>query len=186
MTFTPDHDEVTPRTDRARAARAHHRALYTAYPDETTRQVARLYHVAYTARHLSTIVYNERTTADRMAHTATRIRRARAAADRLLTLAGVADSEETPYALSILRHAERQLTGPHAQALTIAHTAHQAAQDHAHEDPQRAGTLLELEAEARCLIANAWRGWDRYAWADLRSLQQRATQLAITPAGLRP
>jgi hypothetical protein len=77
-----------------------------------------------------------------------------------------------------------QLTRPYAQTLAIAHAAQRAASQCAQQDPQHATTLLELEREARCLVANAWRGWSHYEWADLRSLQRRATNLNVATGGM--
>ncbi|MFE0778061.1 hypothetical protein [Streptomyces sp. NPDC058861] len=94
---------------------------------ETDQQVRRLYHLAYRIAPIGRILTKPDATADHVAYATTRIPRASAAAARLLTRPGVADHEETPYALSFLTTAERALTAPSTHLLKTANTACAAA-----------------------------------------------------------
>ncbi|MFJ5951359.1 hypothetical protein [Streptomyces noursei] len=149
---------------------------------ELDRQVHRLYNIARRARTIAAILANPQATGDGVEYASARIPRALSAARRLLALPGVADHEETPYAVSFLTAAERQLNAPSAGLLRIAAAARRAAAraDAADDD---FGVVVFRDTEERCrLLVEAAvvepvlgrRGWSARDRAASDALQQQA------------
>ena len=155
---------------------------------ETDRQVGRLYNVAYRIHPISHILTNPDATGDGVAYATARIPRALSAARRLLALPGVADHEETPYARSFLRAAERHLNAPSTTLLRIAAAARTAAElADAADDDLRVVVFRDIEERCRYLVNTAVperalgrRGWTSRDRAASDSLQQWAAQWGLT------
>ncbi|MEU1076315.1 MULTISPECIES: hypothetical protein [unclassified Streptomyces] len=155
---------------------------------ELDRQVHRLYAVARSARTIAYILAHPQATGAGVAHATARIPRALSAARRLLALPGVADHEETPYALSFLTAAKHQLNAPSTKLLRIAATARQAAAraDDA-DDDLRVVVFQHIEERCRFLVEAAAvepalgrRGWtDRERQAS-DALQEQAARWGLT------
>ncbi|MFD8900547.1 hypothetical protein [Streptomyces ardesiacus] len=157
--------------------RAHARAA-----QETDRQVRRLYHVAYRIAPIGRILTNPNATADRVAYATTRIPRASAAAARLLTLPGVADHLETPYALSFLTTAERALTAPSTHLLKTANTARAAATAAAaNNDDLRYVLFSDIDDRCRYLVDAAHTGWTRHEHATSEAVLDLAARWGLSP-----
>ncbi|MDF3303254.1 hypothetical protein [Streptomyces tropicalis] len=160
---------------------------------ELDRQAHRLYAVARRARTIAYILANPQATGDGVAYASARIPRAMSAAHRLLAFPGVADHEETPYALSFLKAAVGQLNAPSTRLLRIAATARQAAAraDDA-DDDLRVVVFHEIEERCRFLVDAAAvepvlgrRGWtDRERQAS-DALQEQAARWGLTEAAER-
>ncbi|MEU7031599.1 hypothetical protein AB0A60_33490 [Streptomyces sp. NPDC046275] len=149
---------------------------------ETDRQVLRLYHVAYRIAPIGRILTNPNATADDIADAITRIPRASAAAARLLTLPGVADHEETPYALSFLTIAERALTAPSTQLLKTANTARAAATAAlANNDDLRYVLFSDIEDRCRYLVDAVHTGWTRHDHAISEAVLDLAARWGLSP-----
>jgi len=155
---------------------------------ELDREVQRLYAVARRARTIAGILAHPQATGDGVEYACARIPRARSAAQRLLALPGVADHEETPYALSFLTAAERQLNAPSTGLLRIAAAARQAAAraDAAADD---FGVVVFRDIEERCrLLVDAAvvapvlgrRGWSARDRTASEALQQQAARWGLT------
>ncbi|MFI6282913.1 hypothetical protein [Streptomyces sp. NPDC050988] len=152
------------------------------------RQVHRLYAIARRARTVAGILAHPQATGDGVEYATARILRARSAARRLLALPGVADHEETPYALSFLTAAERQLNAPSTGLLRIAAAARQAA-DHADaaDDDFPVVAFRDIEERCRLLVDAAVvepvlgrRGWSARDRAASDALQQQAARWGLT------
>ncbi|MFH8257557.1 hypothetical protein [Streptomyces roseolus] len=149
---------------------------------ETDRQVLRLYHVAYRIAPIGHILTNPHATADDIAYAITRIPRASAAAARLLALPGVADHEETPYALSFLTTAERALTAPSTQLLKTANTARAAATAAAaNHDDLRYVLFSDIEDRCRQLVDAVHTGWTRHEHAGSKAVLDLAARWGLSP-----
>ncbi|MFE9250865.1 hypothetical protein [Streptomyces sp. NPDC007088] len=154
---------------------------------ETDRQVRRLYGLAYRIHPIAHILANPKATGDGVAYATARIPRALSAARRLMTLPGVAEHEETPYARSFLTAAERQLNAPSTTLLRIAATAQQAAaRADDLDDDLRAVVFRDIEERCRYLVDAAVvepvlgrRGWSGRDRAANHTLQQWAAQWGL-------
>ncbi|MEU5239684.1 hypothetical protein ACH4UR_25515 [Streptomyces lydicus] len=155
---------------------------------ELDRQVRRLYRLAYHANRRRRTLTNPNASAHAVTAAITRLARVLAAAERLLTMPGVAEHEETPYARSFLTAAERQLNAPSTRLLLIADAAHQAA---AHADTAdndlHVIVFRDIEQHCRHLVDTAHvepvlgrRGWPRRDHAASDHLQQQAAQWGLT------
>ncbi|MFI1701423.1 hypothetical protein ACH419_36460 [Streptomyces bobili] len=155
---------------------------------ETDRQVRRLYHLAYRIHRIANLLANPQATGDGVAYATTRIPRALSAARRLLTLPGVAEHDETPYALSFLTAAERQLNAPPTTLLRIAAAARTAAAHaDAADDDLRVVVFRDIEERCRYLVNTAMpepalgrRGLTTRDRAASDTLQQWAAQWGLT------
>ncbi|MFH0246066.1 hypothetical protein ACGRHY_27450 [Streptomyces sp. HK10] len=155
---------------------------------ELDRQVHRLYAVARRARTIAGILAHPQATGDGVTYASARIPRALSAARRLLALPGVADHEETPYALSFLKEAEHQLNAPSTKLLRLAAAARQAAAraDDA-DDDLRVVVFQHIEGRCRFLIDAATvapvlgrRGWTDREHQASDALQQQAARWGLT------
>ncbi|MET7490196.1 hypothetical protein [Streptomyces sp. NPDC005538] len=155
---------------------------------ELDRQVHRLYAIARRARTVAGILAHPQATGDGVEYATSRILRARSAARRLLALPGVADHEETPYALSFLTAAERQLNAPSTGLLRIAAAARKAAdRADAADDDFRVVAFRDIEERCRLLVDAAVlepvlgrRGWNARDRAASDALQQQAARWGLT------
>ncbi|MGW3699431.1 hypothetical protein ACWD7C_36365 [Streptomyces sp. NPDC005134] len=148
---------------------------------ETDRQVRRLYHLAYRVGPIGSLLTNPNTSADGVAYATTRIPCALAAAKRLLALPGVADHAETPYALSFLNAAERQLTAPATRLLILANSARAAAvHAQAAGDDLRVVVFRDIERTSRRLVGAADQGWNRNERTLSDTVQRQAEQWGLT------
>ncbi|MGC5264103.1 hypothetical protein ACPXCO_24095 [Streptomyces cyaneofuscatus] len=155
---------------------------------ETNRQVLRLYALAHRVGPIASILAHPQATGDGVDYASVRIRRALSAARRLLALPGVAEHEETPYALSFLTAAERQLNAPTTTLLRIAAAAHKAAaRADAADDDLRVVAFRDIEERCRSLVDTAVvapisgrRGWSARDRAANETLQQHSALWGLT------
>jgi hypothetical protein len=171
---------------------AHAATAYTAA--ETDRQVRRLYNLAYRIAPIARILANPQATGEAVAYATARIPRALSAARRLLALPGVAEHDETPYALTFLNAAQRQLNAPSTTLLRIAAAARKAAaRADAADDDLRVVVFRDIEDRSRYLIDAARvepilgrRGWNARDRAANDTLQQWAAQWGLTAPAAPP
>ncbi|MGW6202158.1 hypothetical protein ACWF9B_00665 [Streptomyces sp. NPDC055089] len=162
--------------------------------DETDRQVVRLYQVARRVSSIASILAHPQATGHDVDHATARISRALSAARRLLTLPGVAEHEETPYALSSLTAAERQMNAPSTTLLRIAAAAREAAdRADATDDDLQVVVFRDMEERCRHLVEAAIRepalgrrGWSDHDRAANDALQQRAAHWGLTDVDPKP
>ncbi|MFJ5635013.1 hypothetical protein ACIQF5_20540 [Streptomyces goshikiensis] len=149
---------------------------------ETDRQVRRLYRVAYRTAAIGRILTNPHATAVDVASATTRIRRALAAAARLLTRPGVAEHLETPYARSFLTTAERALTAPTTQLLKAANAARAAAAASANNDDLLYVLFSDIEDRCRYLVdaASSRTGWTRHDHAANKAVLDLAARWGLS------
>jgi hypothetical protein len=158
---------------------------------ETDRQVLRLYALARRVPPIAGILAHPGATGDGVAYASTRIPRALSAARRLLALPGVAEHEETPYAMSFLKAAERQLNAPSTTLLRIAAAAQEAAtRADAADDDLRVVVFRDIEERCRYLVEAAVvtpvygrQGWSTRDHAANDSLQQWAAHWGLVGRG---
>jgi hypothetical protein len=113
---------------------------------------------------------------------------------RLLALPGVADHEETPYALSFLNAAEQRLTAPETRLLIVANAARAAAaQADTADDDVRVVLFRDIEQICRRLVDAAVvepvlgrRGWSRHDRAASEAIQHRAAQWGLATRADHP
>ncbi|MER6409454.1 hypothetical protein ABT269_39780 [Streptomyces viridosporus] len=155
---------------------------------ETDRQVRRLYRLAYRVHSIGNTLADPDATAGTVARATARIPRALSAAKRLLALPGVADHDETPYALGFVHAAERRLTDPATRLLTVANAARAAAARAAADgDDLRVVVFRDIEERSRHLVGAARgepvsgrRGWTRQDRTASDTLQRQAAQWGLT------
>lgn len=187
----PEHDRHScPRPTRSATRMPQTSFLSTA--DETDRQVLRLYHLAHRVSPIAGILAHPQATGYGVDHATARISRALSAARRLLTLPGVAEHEETPYALSFLTAAERQMNAPSTTLLRIAAAAREAAaRADATDDDLQVVVFRDIEERCRHLVEAAMveprlgrRGWSDHDRATNDALQQLAAHWGLSESDI--